>query len=101
MKKIICAICAICGLLSSCDKKLTPEQIEAQNRLAEEQRLQAIEQAKDSAISEYADSLSEDVKISQLFLVNIEGNQKYHSVEKTSDGKALVPGGVLLFSYNI
>lgn len=102
MKKLLLiAYCSLLILLSSCTKKPGPQEIEAQKRLAEEQRLKAIEQAKESAISEYVDSLSEDVKISQLFLVNIEGNQKYHSVEKTSDGKALVPGGVLLFSYNI
>ena len=92
----------------SCNKKLTPEQIE-QNRLAEErQRLEKIEAAKNQAVSEYVASLSDEARISQLFLVNIEGNQKYQAVEKTGslygksgEGKPLVPGGVLLFSYNI
>lgn len=101
MKKSISVICVICLFLVSCTKKPSPQEIEAQKKLAEEQRLQKIELAKENALSEYASSISDDVKISQLFLVNIEGNQKYHSVEKTSGGKALVPGGVLLFSYNI
>ena len=92
----------------SCTKKLTPEQIEEQRLLKEKQRNEAIAQAKENAISEYVASLSDSVKISQLFLVNIEGNNKYHSVEKTGslygkygEGEPLVPGGVLLFSYNV
>ena len=94
--------------LLSCKKKPTAQELEAQKRLAEEERAKAIELAKDSAISEYASSLSDEARISQLFLVNIEGNQKYSSVEKTGslygkprEGSPLLPGGVLLFSYNI
>ena len=92
----------------SCSKKPSPQEIEEQKRLAEEQRLLAIENAKEEAISEYVDSLSSEVKISQLFLVNIVGNEKFTAVEKTGSlygnprtGNPLVPGGVLLFSYNI
>ena len=94
--------------LLSCKKKPTAQELEAQKRLAEEERAKAIELAKDSAISEYASSMSDEARISQLFLVNIEGNQKYSSVEKTGslygkprEGSPLLPGGVLLFSYNI
>ncbi len=97
--KIFFCICIL--ILSSCTKKLTPEQIEAQ-------RKSAVEDAKNRAVSEYVSSLGDAVKISQLFLVNIEGKEKYYSVEKTgalcgkpSEGECLVPGGVLLFSYNI
>ena len=92
----------------SCTKKLTPEELASQKQLAEQQRLEAIEEAKNVAISRYVASLSDEVKISQLFLVNIEGNDRYHAVEKTGSlygrsdgGNPLVPGGVLLFSYNI
>ena len=94
--------------LLSCSKRPSPEEIEAR-RLLELARLEgAIQNAKNAAISEYVASLSDEVKISQLFLVNIEGNQKYSAVEKTGslygkagEGNPLVPGGVLLFSYNI
>ncbi|WP_407429149.1 glycoside hydrolase family 3 N-terminal domain-containing protein [Treponema sp.] len=85
----------------SCTKRLTPEEIEIQNQ-------QKIENAKNSAISEYVKNLSDEVRLSQLFLVNIEGNETFHAVEKTgslhekpAEGNPLVPGGVLLFSYNI
>lgn len=57
-------------------------------------------EAKNIAIKEYAMSLSPDVRFSQLFLVNIEGNEKYSAVEKYGD-KSLVPGGVLFFGYNV
>ncbi|WP_294427673.1 glycoside hydrolase family 3 N-terminal domain-containing protein [uncultured Treponema sp.] len=105
--KTLCLFCAACSFFS-CTKKLTPEQIEAERLLKEKQRLERIEMAKNQAVKEYAASLSDEVRISQLFLVNIEGNQKYSSVEKTGslygkydEGEPLVPGGVLLFSYNI
>ncbi len=47
------------------------------------------------------DNLSEIEKISQIFLVNVEGNEIFHPVEFLEDGTAVVPGGILLFSYNI
>lgn len=49
---------------------------------------------------EYLDSLSKIEQVSQIFLVNVEGNVNYNAVE-FYDGKPVVPGGVLLFSYNI
>ena len=105
----ICVFFLLCIFnLLSCSKRPSPEEIEAQ-RLLELARLEeAIQNAKNAAISEYVSSLSDEAKISQLFLVNIEGNQKYSAVEKTGslygkagEGNPLVPGGVLLFSYNI
>ncbi|MBQ0050679.1 MAG: glycoside hydrolase family 3 protein [Treponema sp.] len=84
----------------SCQKKPTPEQLE-------QQRQAQIQHAKDLALENYVSSLSDDVKLSQLFLVNIEGNQTFKNIEKTSalyddsSEKPLVPGGALLFSYNI
>lgn len=47
------------------------------------------------------DSLSEAERISQIFLVNVEGSEKFHPVEFTDSGRPVVPGGILLFSYNI
>lgn len=68
----------------------------------------AVKRAENQAVEDYAASLSDEVRMSQLFLVNIEGNEKFHSVEKTGvlygksrEGMPLVPGGVLLFSYNV
>ncbi|MBO4320275.1 MAG: glycoside hydrolase family 3 protein [Treponema sp.] len=55
----------------------------------------------DSCLEEYLDSLPEEQAISQIFLVNIQGNKDYSAVEVTSDGKPLVPGGALFFAYNL
>lgn len=47
------------------------------------------------------EKMSDVERVSQLFLVNIEGNKTYRPVEFLEDGKPVIPGGVLLFSYNI
>ncbi|MBQ5498287.1 MAG: glycoside hydrolase family 3 protein, partial [Treponema sp.] len=71
---------------------------------------------KDRALDSFMDALSEEELVSQLFLVNIEGNSSYFAVESRSaaqylpDGALaphvevdppLVPGGCLFFSFNI
>ena len=67
----------------------------------------------EKALDEFYLTLTDDEKIEQLFLVNIEGNEKFYPVEKCSEipslvknnpqlkNKALVPGGILLFNYNV
>lgn len=71
----------------------------------------------EKAINSFLDELPLSQAISQIFLVNIEGNEIYLPVEKSSKIKFcaeensqkndenaenfLVPGGVLLFSFNI
>lgn len=52
-------------------------------------------------LDSYFNKLNDEEKVFQLFLVNIEGNKTYRPVEFLEDGSAVVPGGVLLFSYNI
>lgn len=87
----------------SCKKTYvpSPEELAQQERAREEA-------AHAEAVARYVDSLTDAEKISQLFLVNIDGKNVYHPVERASalygsEGKnnALVPGGCLLFSYNI
>ena len=77
---------------------------------AEKQRLYeiAVQDSKKTAIEQFVSQLPENVKISQLFLVNIEGSKNYFPVEKTgslygkkNEGEPLLPGGCLFFSYNI
>ncbi|WP_149553775.1 glycoside hydrolase family 3 N-terminal domain-containing protein [Treponema pectinovorum] len=66
-----------------------------------------ISEAKDEAIKDFVRNLQSEVKISQLFLVNIEGNQKFIPVETCkifSEQKKQTPllaGGCLFFGYNI
>ena len=69
---------------------------------------------KDEALDSFMDSLSEEELVSQLFLVNIEGNSSYFAVESRSAAQylpegvlaphvevdpPLVPGGCLFFSF--
>lgn len=98
--KVLCFI-ALTLLLFSCTKKQSQKTLEEQKISEEEKKERTILAAKENAISEYVASLSDETRISQLFLVNVEGNQNFHSVEKTSLETPLVPGGALLFSYNI
>ncbi len=70
--------------------------------------LRKIRIAQHIALDNYVQTLPVDDKISQIFLVNIDGNRKYIPVERTGAlignprvGEPLVPGGVLLFSFNI
>ena len=72
------------------------------------QKERAIENAKNQAVADFVSVLPESVKISQLFLVNIEGSKDFIPVEKTgilygnkNQGEPLVPGGCLFFSYNV
>lgn len=111
LRKLLCALFSSVRnltflallLFSSCSKKPvspTPEELAAL-------QTQKIELAKNQAVSDFVSSLPPDEKISELFFVNIEGNKNFHSVETVPEGfvqdskKPLVPGGVLLFSYNI
>lgn len=62
---------------------------------------QAQENDVDRCIEEYLNSLPQEQAVSQIFLVNIQGNKDYSVVEWNRDGKPLVPGGALFFSYNL
>ncbi|MBQ3670641.1 MAG: glycoside hydrolase family 3 protein [Treponema sp.] len=93
MKHPIFFLVATALTLFSCAKKELSSQEASQKSQSES--------AQARAIKEFVSSLDDHVKISQLFLVNIEGSEKYRAVEKTADGSPLVPGGCLLFSYNI
>ena len=57
--------------------------------------------AHDERLVALMNSMSETQKYSQLFLVNIEGNARFMPVEFDDDGNPAIPGGCLLFSYNI
>ncbi len=85
-------------MLFSCKEK---KDLHEKNSAVTQNTPESTEKMQENAIKEFVRSLSDDEKISQIFLVNIDGNKKFHAVEKTDGGKPLVPGGCLLFSYNI
>ncbi|MBQ5384379.1 MAG: glycoside hydrolase family 3 protein [Treponema sp.] len=63
----------------------------------------------DAAVESYLLSLPPEQRISQIFLVNIPGNIRYRPIENSekidkytgSSEAPLVPGGAILFGYNI
>lgn len=56
---------------------------------------------KEQAVVDFVENLPMEERIAQLFLVNLEGNKKFRPVEFFADGKPMIPGGYLFFSYNV
>lgn len=72
----------------------------------EGKKLSKIKLAKSKAIADFVENLEEEVKISQLFLLNIEGSKTFTPVENCglvsgNKEKPLLAGGCLFFGYNI
>jgi beta-N-acetylhexosaminidase len=99
-------VCAIFLTAFSCTTKTETATVRYEKSI----RTQAIERKeefkkitaqKNDALAAYFDSLSETQKLSQLFLVNLEGKEHFYPVEFDAEGNPAIPGGYLLFSYNI
>jgi beta-N-acetylhexosaminidase len=60
----------------------------------------AVSHERDDAVVSFVKSLSLKDKVCQLFIENLTGNDTFVSVE-SRDGRPLIPGGYLFFSYNI
>lgn len=85
----------------------------AASALQEESRL--LEEKKSAALDKYIQSLSERERLSQLFVINLEGDKNFWFVERVQDKEAprdqkssqahearpLIPGGYIFFSFNI
>lgn len=66
--------------------------------------LTASEDDSDKVIKAFIEKLSLEEKISQLFLINLENDDKFLPVEfyeKDGVKKTLIPGGYIFFGYNI
>lgn len=75
---------------------------------SEEKKQALITEEKNKALEKYISNFSKEQLLSQLFLINIEGNRKFIPVEKTgeiygqkNEGNWLLSGGCLLFKYNL
>ncbi len=82
--------------LPSCQKKAAEISDDEESRVADE-----LESQKSSAFETYFSSLGEQEKIAQIFVLNVEGNEKFSFVEYTDKKKPLVPGGYIFFGFNI
>jgi len=107
--KFVLAVCclSLCGLYAK--TKPVPSEKKVRQAAREMQAyLQTVQIQKDEAVKKYIAGLSAENRISQLFLVNIQGNGRFVPVERSGElygrkgtGAYLVPGGCLFFSYNV
>ena len=111
--KIVCAA-AVALVLAGCSRKQNAEEAEKTTQSEETTEMSAEEIARqeaeaqaqkeaaerDAAITAFVDSLSFREAASQLFLVNLQGNEDFAPVE-FEDGRAMIPGGYIFFSFNV
>ncbi len=98
---IFSALLASFLCLQSCQKKEVAAEISGDENLRVADELEA---QKSCAFEKYFSSLGEREKVSQIFVLNLEGSEKFSFVEYTKDGeerKPLVPGGYIFFGFNI
>lgn len=87
--------------LMSCQKKLPPTETSGNENSSAPSEM---ELQKAGAFEDFFSSLGEQEKISQIFVVNLEGSEKFSFVEYAGDGderKPLFPGGYIFFGFNI
>lgn len=95
-------------LFVSCSKKSDEAIVSESENVVEEPSAEeiALEKARkeeerlSKAISDYTENLSQTEKLSQLFLVNLQGKEDFAPVEFEGE-KAIIPGGYIFFSFNI
>jgi len=103
---IFCVLGCGIGTNSSSYRKAEKNQIEIDRQKRENATknyilLKQDLEAQQKALSDFISNLSEIQKLSQLFLVNLEGKENFKPVEYSSEGIPLIPGGYIFFSYNI
>lgn len=79
--------------------------------MAAELAARELEQKKSAALDSYIKGLSLRERLAQLFVINLEGDKKFWFVEwmddergngsQAQEGRPLVPGGYIFFSFNI
>lgn len=100
----------------SCSQKINDYSLDKKEQkcrtsaLKIQQEIQKVNEKKMLAFEEFFSNLSDEQKVSQLFIENIEGDTVYVPVEKTTslyefqssnETKPLIPGGYLFFSFNL
>jgi beta-N-acetylhexosaminidase len=103
------ALLFLCAFFFSCAAKTHEAGSVSENATDEDSMPDKIQNEKiteggvwrDERLIALMNSMSETQKYTQLFLVNIEGNSRFVPVEFDDDGEPVIPGGCLLFAYNI
>ncbi len=110
MKKIL-FICLPLLLISCTNKEKiqnTKDLRNHENGRQGKEYIELVNKQKEDSINQYINQLSLEEKISQLFIINIDGDEKYKPIELASKvnpeqkgERYLIPGGYLFFSFNI
>lgn len=96
------AFCAVsCSRESAADREERIRlEAEREAEIVEKKRLAEIEAARLFALRDFAEKLPLEEQVNQLFFININGNKDFSPVEYR-DGKPLIPGGFIFFSFNL
>ncbi len=99
------------SIFSCSNKAQLRETRSRQLALSIDREARALVQKRAKAIDDFALSLSESERLSQLFVINLEGDKEFcfvewleeNSLDKggTAGPRPLVPGGYIFFSFNI
>ena len=65
-----------------------------------QKEIKAVQKRNDAALDLFISRMSLEEKVSQMFIINLEGNSVFTPVDRLN-GKPYVPGGYLFFSYNL
>ncbi|MCF0242056.1 MAG: glycoside hydrolase family 3 protein, partial [Treponema sp.] len=101
-KNVVIVFVFILFFFSSCTKDLLSEKEKNNRKFALEiyKEVKTIQKENDEKFENYLSNLSLEEKVSQLFIINLEGNKTFRAID-VLDGKPYVPGGYLFFSYNL
>ncbi len=64
------------------------------------EEIKQIQKAREKDLDEYLNKMTIAEKVSQLFILNLEGKEKFYPIDRYN-GKPYVPGGYLFFAYNL
>jgi len=94
---LLLTVCAsVFGKVKDPHKKQTAREINNREfAVSINKELKNFSEARNAALDEFIKNMTTAEKVSQLFIINLEGKEKFTPVEK------MVPGGYLFFSYNL
>lgn len=110
MAWIVAAAFICLSFFSSCQKDakiLLREKKSREAAARAELAARELRDEKSAALDSYIQGVSLRERLAQLFVINLEGNEKFFFVERLDDDDAkvkdapLIPGGYIFFSFNI
>lgn len=94
-------------LFSCTDNQTKKEKLRNQNATQIELEIRKISKKNNQNLKDFIKSLPLELRIAQMFMINLEGNEKFKTFEtlgeisSKDDKTPLIAGGYLFFSYNL